>query len=77
MNEPSLIWHPRYTLTPAIVRGLMQIEAVHAAARGGHSRIAPPRATHCCQSRCRGRSMLLTCCEGLDAVRNDHCHHDK
>jgi hypothetical protein len=27
MNSPAPIWQPRYTLTPAIARGLMAIEA--------------------------------------------------
>ena len=29
MTTPS-IWHPRYTITPAIARGLMEIEAARA-----------------------------------------------
>lgn len=30
MSAPPPTWHPRYTLTPAIARGLMAIEAARA-----------------------------------------------
>ena len=30
MTTRRLAWHPRYTLTPVIARGLMEIEAARA-----------------------------------------------